>query len=136
MTTHAAGRFSALHQLGERGRAIERARGPDPYPRPTGPPPSLEQLRAQRRQIEQLAERHGARRVRVFGSVARGQARPDSDLDLLIDLDGPHGLLDQAALQGDLEQLLDCRVQVLASSALHAAHDGARERIEHEALAL
>lgn len=79
-------RYAALHQLAERGREIERRRGPDPYPRPTGPPPNLEELRRRRDEITRVAERHGTRAVRVFGSVARGEARPESDLDVLVEL--------------------------------------------------
>lgn len=128
--------YAPLHELGELGLEFERRRGPDPYPRPTGPAPSVEGLRRRRTEIELLAARHGARAVRVFGSVARGDAQPDSDLDLLVDMDAQRGLLEQAALQGDLEELLGCRVHVVRSGGLHYTSDSTRERIEREALEL
>src|SRR5687768_11965291 len=53
-----------------------------------------------------LATRHGARNVRVFGSMARGEARPDSDVDFLIDVEPGRTLLDVIALEQDLEALL------------------------------
>lgn len=128
--------YAALHKLGELGRELERRRGPDPYPHPTGPAPTLEELRRHRGEIERLAARHGAGAVRVFGSVARGDAQPDSDLDLLVEIDAQHGLLEQAALQGDLEELLGCRVHVVRSEGSRDTSDNVRERIEREALEL
>ena len=128
--------YAALHELGERGRAAERRRDPDPYPSPSGPAPSLAQLKRQRDQIIAVARRHGALSVRVFGSVARSQQQPGSDLDLLVELDERQGLLTQAALGHELEQLLGCPVHLLTSSALRSARERTRERIEAEALAL
>jgi uncharacterized protein len=51
---------------------------------------TLDELRAHREEIVQLGERFGVRNIRVFGSVARGEARGDSDLDLLVDVDRGH----------------------------------------------
>lgn len=65
-----------------------------------------------RSQILKTANRHGARNIRVFGSVARGEDRPDSDLDLLIDLDEDRSLLDLIGFQQDLEDLLGRKVDV------------------------
>jgi uncharacterized protein len=48
---------------------------------------SIETLHAHRRAILELATHHGARNVRVFGSMARGEARPDSDVDFLVDVE-------------------------------------------------
>lgn len=127
--------YTALHELGERGRAAARRRSPDPYPRASGPAPSLAELRRRRDEILDLAQGHGAGAVRVFGSVARGQQRPDSDLDVLVDLPG-RGLIEQAALARELEQLLGCPVHVVTVSALSAAEDQTRTRIEAEALTL
>ncbi|MBV8218740.1 MAG: nucleotidyltransferase domain-containing protein [Solirubrobacterales bacterium] len=79
----ADGRYSALRKLGELGREVERRRAPEPYPRPAGPAPSLEALRLRGDEITQIAARHGARTVRVFGSVARGDAGSASDVDVL-----------------------------------------------------
>jgi uncharacterized protein len=65
-----------------------------------------------------LAARHGVRNVRVFGSMARGDARPNSDLDLLVDVELGRTLLDVIALEQDLEQLLGRRVEVLTDGGL------------------
>lgn len=136
MSSRTAGTSSALHELAERGREIERRRGPDPYPRPTGPPPGLDVLRRRRAEITRAAERHGARAVRVFGSVARGETQPDSDLDLLVELGERRGLFDLTALQHDLEDLLGCPVHLMTTSGLREARPDTREEIEREAVRL
>ena len=58
-------------------------------------------------EIIRLARQRGARNIRVFGSVARNEARADSDIDLLIDLDPDRSLLDVGGLSMDLSRLLD-----------------------------
>jgi uncharacterized protein len=65
-----------------------------------------------------IAAKHGARRVRVFGSRARGDARPDSDLDLLIDLEAGRSLLDLVAIKQDLEDLLGYSVDVVTEASV------------------
>jgi uncharacterized protein len=130
------GRYRALRKLGYLGREVERRRSPDPYPRPAGPAPSLEALRLRRDEINQVAARHGARAVRVFGSVARGDAGPGSDVDLLVDVGEPTSLLKQAALQGDLEDLLGCPVHVVTTGGLSRGHEQTRALIEREAVSL
>jgi predicted nucleotidyltransferase len=69
--------------------------------------------------IIQVAARHGARNVRLFGSVARGDDRPGSDLDLLVEMDADRSLLDLVSLEQDLEELLERPVDVLTDGALH-----------------
>ena len=71
-----------------------------------------------RSSIQALAETHGARDVRVFGSVARGQAGPESDIDLLVSLDRGRSMLDLARLELELERLLGRRVDVVTAAAL------------------
>ena len=127
--------YAGLHRLGELGRAVEDQRSPDPYPRPTGPPPSLQALRQRSDEINRAASHHGARNVRVFGSIVRGDHRPGSDVDLLVEMDS-RSLLEQASLQGDLEDLLGCPVHVLTTTALRHIREDARERIEREAVPL
>lgn len=81
--------------------------------------PRMANLRAHRDQILKIAQRHGASNVRVFGSVARGQDRPDSDIDLLVDLDvRTHGLLPLAAIADELSALLGEPVDVAPADAL------------------
>jgi predicted nucleotidyltransferase len=96
-------------------------------------PTSLGRLRQQRDEITRVATRHGARTLRVFGSVARGDEGPGSDVDVLVELDERRGLFDQAALQRGLGNLLGCPVHVMTVSGLSQADAKARERIEREA---
>jgi uncharacterized protein len=78
-----------------------------------------ELIRARREEILRLAARHGATNVRVFGSVARGEAGPESDLDLLVDVGPVHSPWFPAGLMADLELLLGRRVDVVTERALH-----------------
>ena len=70
------------------------------------------QLRRQRAKVLHMARRHGARNVRVFGSVARGEEGAESDIDLIVDLDPDRTLLDLVALTRDLTELLGVKVDV------------------------
>lgn len=70
-------------------------------------------------EIARLVEVHGGLDPRVFGSRARGDARPDSDLDLLIKAGPTMSLLDLARLELDLEDLLGISVEVVTEAALH-----------------
>ena len=76
-------------------------------------------LRSRRAEILDAARKHGARNVRIFGSVARGDAGLDSDVDILVELEPGRGLLDHAALMLDLSDLLGCKVDVVSDRALH-----------------
>jgi predicted nucleotidyltransferase len=129
-------KYAGLRRLGELGREIERQRGPDPYPRPTGPAPTLEELRGRGGEIECVASRHGATALQVFGSVARGDAGPGSDLDVLVNIEEGRGLLELAALQNELEDLLGCPVHVTTTGGLRQARAETRKRIEQEAVRL
>ncbi len=126
-------KYAALRKLGELGQAIEDRRAPEPYPRASGPVPSLQELRRRRTEIEGLAIRHGAREVRVFGSVAREETQPDSDLDVLVEMEAQRGLFEQAGLQYDLEELLQCPVDLATTHGLLYARDHTRESIERDA---
>ena len=76
-------------------------------------------LTGKREEILRIAAQHGARNVRVFGSVARGEEGPDSDVDLLVEFDADRSLLDHVALVQDLEDLLGKKVHVTTKDALH-----------------
>lgn len=80
--------------------------------------PTLHDLRAQRAAIIALAQRYGADNVRVFGSVARGDARPDSDIDLLVDFQPGYTLLKLSGLVRSLRELLGYRVEVVSAHHL------------------
>jgi len=81
-------------------------------------PPTIDQIRLQREAILRLAAQRGARDVRVFGSVARGEARPDSDIDFLVVLDSGRSLFDLGGLLMDLHELLGCDVEVTTEKGL------------------
>lgn len=83
-------------------------------------------VRQHRRELLDLARRYGARNVRVFGSVARGEAGPDSDVDLLVDLEPGRTLLDLIGLRQDAGDLLGVDVDVATPEML-------RESVRHEA---
>lgn len=87
-------------------------------------------IRGKRDQILEIAERYGARNVRIFGSVARGEDTRRSDLDLLVDMDEDQPLSDLGELVADLEDALHCRVQAVISDSIHAR---LRDRILGEA---
>ena len=91
---------------------------------------AAEVLRARRKDVLRLASARGAHTVRVFGSVARGEAGADSDIDLLIDVEPGRSLLDVVGLWQDLEALLGRRVDLLTEAGLHPY---LRERILREA---
>lgn len=72
-----------------------------------------------RERVLRLARKHGARDLRVFGSVRRGQATADSDLDLLVKFDEGADLFDQLRLERELGCLLGRRVDVVTEAGLH-----------------
>jgi predicted nucleotidyltransferase len=84
-------------------------------------------------EILRIAHEHGATSVRVFGSRARGDFRPNSDLDLLVRLEPKRSLFDLIAIQQDLEDLLGCKVDVVTENGLSPY---IRERVLAEALPL
>jgi predicted nucleotidyltransferase len=90
-----------------------------------------ERLQATREEVLRIAARHGARNVRVFGSVVRGQADERSDVDFLVDLEPGRSLLDLGGLQYELERLLGCRVDVTTERGLKSR---IRERVLREAI--
>ena len=94
----------------------------------------MEALRDHKREeVLRLAESHGARNIRVFGSVARGEASDTSDLDLLVEWEAGRSLLDHVALVQDLEELLGTKVHIGTEPSLHWY---VRDRILREATPL
>jgi len=75
-------------------------------------------LREKRDRILAITRQHGARNVRVFGSIARGEGKRDSDLDVLVELELGRSLLDIIAIKQDLEDLLNTKVDVVTEAAV------------------
>jgi len=95
---------------------------------------SLKQLLSQKREdIMRAAQKHGARNVRVFGSVARGDDGPDSDVDFLVDMEPGRSLLDMGGLLMDLREMLGRNVDVVTERGLKTR---IRDRVLEEAIPL
>lgn len=88
-------------------------------------------LRQERQDVLRIAGKYGARRVRVFGSVARGEAHAESDVDFLVELNPGRSLFDLGGLQFELEALLGRPVDVVTERGLKAR---IRERVLREAV--
>lgn len=92
-----------------------------------------ELLKEKREEILRIAAKHGARNVRVFGSVARGEADEQSDIDLIVEFELGRSLLDHAGLWLELQELLGCKVDVVSERGIKAR---IRERVLREAVPL
>jgi uncharacterized protein len=91
------------------------------------------QVRRKRRELVAAAAAHGVTNLRVFGSVARGEDRPDSDVDLLVDLPPDTGLLGLGRVQAELEAILSTKVDLVSASDLQPE---VRARAERDLVAL
>jgi len=95
---------------------------------------TLESLRTEKKvAILEAARRHGARNVRVFGSLVHGENHPDSDVDFLVDLEPGRDLFDLGGLMADLKDLLGTNVDLVEASCLHPY---LRDRVLAEAVLL
>jgi predicted nucleotidyltransferase/DNA-binding XRE family transcriptional regulator len=95
--------------------------------------PQADKLRRQRRRLLDAAEKHGVGHLRAFGSLARGEATAESDVDLLVDLKPGHTLLDLAAFRREAGEILDLPVDVATADMLK---DRIRDEVLSEALPL
>jgi len=94
----------------------------------------LEELLKEKREgILHICTKYGARNVRIFGSVARGEADAQSDIDFLVEMEPGRSLFDLGGLQYELEQLLGCSVDVVTQRGLKAR---IRDRVLREAMPL
>ncbi len=91
------------------------------------------QLDGHRQEILSLAARHGAKSIRVFGSVVRGEADEQSDVDFLVEMKPGRSLMDMGGLLMDLQELLGCKVDVVSEKGLRPR---IRERVLKEAMPL
>jgi predicted nucleotidyltransferase len=92
-----------------------------------------ELLQAKRQGILAIAAKHGAYNVRIFGSVARGEADEASDVDVLVELESDRSLLDLGGFLANLEELLECKVDVVTEKGLRPR---IRDRVLQEAVPL
>lgn len=95
--------------------------------------PQADRLRRQRRQLLDAADRHGIGHLRAFGSLARGEAKAGSDVDLLVDLKPDRTLLDLAAFRREAAEILDLPVDVATVDMLKGH---IRDEVLDEALPL
>jgi len=94
---------------------------------------TVEILRRKKGEIEAIASKHGAGNLRLFGSAARGEDSPESDIDLLIDVVGKTTSWFPSGMALELQDLLGRPVDVLTERGLHATM---RDRVLHEAIPL
>ena len=92
-----------------------------------------ELLQANRERILQTAAKYGAYNVRIFGSVARGEADVSSDVDFLVEMEPGRSLFDLGGLLMDLQELLNCKVDIVTETGLRQR---IRERVLKEAISL
>ena len=92
-----------------------------------------ELLKKKREDILRIAAKHGARNVRIFGSVARGEADDQSDIDVLVEMEPGRSLLDMGGLLMDLQEVLGRKVDVVTEKGLR---DRIRDRVVKEAIPL
>lgn len=90
-------------------------------------------IKTKREEILRVAEKHGARNVRIFGSVVHGEANEESDLDLLVEVGPEHTPFFPGGLMAELEELLDRHIDIVTEDGLHWY---IRERILNEAVPL
>jgi uncharacterized protein len=127
--------FGTLERLiAATGHRLEIRLEPAPDARPGLPDTPLgRRLRQRRRQVLAAAEKHGASNVKVFGSVARGEDTPESDIDILVNLSPRSSLVTLGRLERELSDVLGVPVDVVPAEGLRPA---VRAEAEEEAIPL
>ena len=129
--------FKPTGRVGEAATAVYPAAPPKAGSDASGDirsgPATMEWLKDKRQEILRIAGRYGAHNVRLFGSAARGQATPTSDVDILVDLEPGRSLLDLGGLLDELQELLGCSVDVVTPNTLR---EHIRQRVLQEAVPL
>lgn len=90
-------------------------------------------LKEKRDEILRIAAKHGAHNIRVFGSASRDEARPDSDVDFLVEFEKGRNLFDRIGLMQELEDLLGRKIDVATEKSIHYY---IREKVIYEAVPL
>ena len=85
----------------------------------------LEEIKKKKQQLYQIAAKHGISRIYVFGSAARGESKPVSDIDFLIEMDENVSALGVGAFQYEVQQLLGIKIDVIPTFALQNIEDQA-----------
>ena len=93
----------------------------------------IEQVTKKREEIFEIARKHGAKNIRIFGSIARGDTVPGSDIDFLVDMEHGRSLLDLGGLWWDLHEALGREVDVVTENSLR---ERMRARVLREAVPL
>lgn len=93
----------------------------------------LTELHQFKSEILSVADKFGAKNIKVFGSVARGEAEDDSDIDFLVEMDKGKTLLDRIAFRQELRRILGCEVDVIS---IKAVKERIKENILREAVSL
>lgn len=123
------------HRVGRHRRVSRRALEEYRRARPAGRRPTLSGLRRRRAAIRAAVAEQGGGDVRVFGSVARGEAHAGSDVDLFVDVPEGTGLMALAEMEATLSALLGCRVDVVpTAAAVRTPH--LRDVLEQESVPL
>ncbi|MBF0621297.1 MAG: nucleotidyltransferase family protein [Magnetococcales bacterium] len=79
----------------------------------------LSEVQSKRHEIFNLAKQYGIKSIRLFGSIVTGMNTPESDIDFLVEVESEWSLLDRIALIQELEELLDCPVDLVQAKSLH-----------------
>jgi predicted nucleotidyltransferase len=93
----------------------------------------LEMIKAHRQEILDIAKKYGASNIRIFGSVARGEAGPESDYDFLIELEPDRSAFEIGGLLMDLQDLLGAKVDIVTDKGLNKH---IRDKVLKEAIAV